>query len=353
MNIILLTVANGNGQQTLNADSAMTTQTNGFGVISLSSGTDSVELINLPMQRGDSTLVITPEDEYYAYESNPSQGITKDSVVKFVTVKDTAFVRKSAESENVVAQQDSSKSAFAEFDEKVLRINYMKVGDVENGWIFWGLLLSLVTFGILKLVFPQRMSSTFSNVFNYNFAQKEFDKSYERSQLVTIIMQILFAFNAGLLAFFSIKYYQGWNLTTLQSIKCTAICTLAVLLLYILKKILFIVVAFIFDRYSYAEECIFNVYLYNRVLCICLYPIVIALAFIKPSIISTGVLLVIGYVICALVYVLRIFREIRISLKNRISFFYIFLYFCTLEILPLMLLVKVITSVVFAEFNII
>ena len=324
---------------------------NTLGVISLQSTMDTVTLIEFPVQRGFSTLEITPADlGDTTYVADSAKVIVDSANV-------VEYTKKTADSVVAPVQEtiDSlpQNTNFTEFDEKVFRINYTKLGEIDNGWMFWALLLSFITYSITRIVFPNRTASLFKNVFNYNFAQKEFHKSSEHTQLVTFITQLLFSFVAGLFVFFALKHEFDWELNDIQELTRVGMLTIAILVLFFLKKMLYLLVADIFARRDYAKECIFNVYLINRALGICLFTIVIALAFVKPTVISSGTLLVIGYVIIGFFYLYRIFREFQVSVKNHISLLYIFLYFCTLEILPIMLLVKIITSVIFVEFNVI
>ncbi len=321
------------------------TERSTLGEISLLDDTDTISLIDYPMTRGFTTLEMSSEDSVDVNVRDTNIVEVKKSQPSIVNLKDTATI-----SQVNVADTVEGTTPFAEFGDKVLRINYTKIGDFENGWIFWGLLLSLIVCGITKLKFPKHMSSLASNIFNYHTAQKDFEKTGERSQLMRTIMQVLFAFNGGLLSYFAISYYSSVHYNTMQALAITAICMGVILVLYFLKKLLFYWIAHIFDRISYADECVFTVYVYNRALGLCLYPVVIALAFVDSVIVSTSFLLKLGFLVCAIIYSLRIFREIQISLKNKISFFYIFLYLCTLEFLPLMLLAKVLKSLVFTEF---
>ena len=343
-----------NTTNTSGAGSISDSTNNTLGVISLQSTVDTATLIEFPVQRGFSTLEITPADLGDTTYVADSTKVTIDTVHTIDTVE---IPVKSVDSVAAPTQEtvDSlpSKTAFTEFDEKVFRINYVKLGEIDNGWMFWALLFSFITYSVTRIIFPNRTASLFKNVFNYNFAQKEFHKSSEHTQLVTFITQLLFSFVAGLFVFFALKHGLDWQLNDIQEMSRVGMLTIAILVLFFLKKMLYLLVADIFARRDYAKECIFNVYLINRALGICLFPIVVALAFVKPTVISSGTLLVIGYVIIGFFYLYRIFREFQVSVKNHISLLYIFLYFCTLEILPIMLLVKIITSVIFVEFNVI
>lgn len=334
--------------------------TNTFGTISLLHAVDTTTPVEFPMKKGFHTLEIVPED-FMEPKIDTTATLTDTTAIVEIPATDTETVEKietvvaeeTAQVDTVVAETPAveEQKPFTEFDEKVFRINYTKIGDIDNGWMFWGLLLCFVTYCITKIIFPKRMESVFSHALQYNFAEKEFHKSNENSQIVTFVMNFLFAFCMGLFAFFALKINYNWEFSTIKEILFTLSFTLFFLLLYFFKKQFYHIVAIIFDREPYAQECSFNIYLINRVLGICLFPINIALAFVKPTVISSETLLIIGYVIIGFFYIFRIFREFQISKKNRVSLFYIFLYFCMLEILPILLLIKVLTSIVFVEFS--
>lgn len=321
--------------------SSDTTMPNAFGSITISDAADTLTLIEFPVQKGQSTLDIVADDYDDSVLVNPAAKtivpVQSDSVV--TVVSDTAEVEK--------------PSVFAEFDEQVLRINYMKVGDIENGWMFWVLLPCLVLYSVIKLVFHKKTRQVFSLITNYNLGEKEFDKSWDRSQLTTVVFQFLFAINAGLFILFAVKTYSHLATTVLQDVSLFALLTLCVLVLYMLKKLVFYTLATVFDRVKYARECVFTVYLFNHALGVCLFPIVLSLAYISPSVLQPKTLLVIGYVVVGLIFLLRMYREFQISNKNGISFIYIFLYFCALELLPLFVIAKIVSSIISSDINII
>lgn len=321
---------------------------NTFGDISLLDAVDTVKAIEFPIQRGYSTLEITPED--FADTLAKVDSTFQDSVI--VTQVASKPIEKKITTEAPPKVEKPEKNSFTEFDEHVLRINYTKVGDIENGWIFWAFLICFIIYSITKAIFHKQSSFIFSQIFNFNFAQKEFHKSSEKTQIATIIFQVLYTFNLGLFGFFALQYYLHWEIETWQAIGRTSVIAFVILVLFFVKKSFFIIISHIFDRVMYARECIFTVYLFNRAIGICLFPILIALAFVDPGILKPNALLIIGYVVIGMFYILRLYREIQISLKNHISIFYIFLYLCTLEILPIMVLVKVFTSIVFPELKV-
>ena len=214
--------------------------TNTFGTISLLHAVDTTTPVEFPMKKGFHTLEIVPED-FMEPKVDTTATLTDTTAIVEIPATDTETVQKietvvaeeTAQVDTVVAETPAveEQKPFTEFDEKVFRINYTKIGDIDNGWMFWGLLLCFVTYCMTKIIFPKRMESVFSHALQYNFAEKEFHKSNENSQIVTFVMNFLFAFCMGLFAFFALKINYNWEFSTIKEILFTLSFTLFFLLL--------------------------------------------------------------------------------------------------------------------------
>ena len=75
---------------------------------------------------------------------------------------------------------------------------------------------------------------------------------------------------------------------------------------------------------------------------IVLLPIISILPYVPDSIAPW--VFYAGFFVIILLYILRIFRGLQISFKNRLSIFYLILYLCALEIMPTLILFKVIVN---------
>jgi len=115
-----------------------------------------------------------------------------------------------------------------------------------------------------------------------------------------------------------------------------------VLLLYPLKSLVLQLVGWIFSDSERISEYIFNVFLINKILGLSLIPIVVLATYLSSG---QEVLLHVGISLVVLFYVYRLFRGYFIGRDNaNLSQFYIFLYLCTLEILPLIIVTRFVSS---------
>jgi hypothetical protein len=114
---------------------------------------------------------------------------------------------------------------------------------------------------------------------------------------------------------------------------------LAFVLLYLLKTAVTRFMGFVFDKKEAALEYIYNILLFNKTLGLLLFPVTVLLAFARE--IPPGWLVFSGLGLWGIILVYRLFRGILIGLSTSgFSLVYIFLYLCTLEILPFFVILK-------------
>ena len=113
---------------------------------------------------------------------------------------------------------------------------------------------------------------------------------------------------------------------------------LALILLYQIKNIALILSGLVLDQQEKLQEYRFNVFLMNKTLGLVLTPIIILIAYLS---FGEAVIIWIGILLIVTAYLYRINRGLSIGLKEaNVSGFYLFMYLCTLEILPLVVLTR-------------
>lgn len=143
---------------------------------------------------------------------------------------------------------------------------------------------------------------------------------------------------------FSMFIYQVLNIFELASAnnKFTFFLMVlaAVLVYFTVKKFLYKVVGLMFETNAETDEYVFNLNNSNRTLGLSLLPLVALISF---SPMQTPVyVLIAGVVIVVLFQLVLVLRGIFILLRKQFSIFYLFLYLCTLEFLPLLLIYKIV-----------
>lgn len=114
----------------------------------------------------------------------------------------------------------------------------------------------------------------------------------------------------------------------------------AILCLYVVKIIGIRLLGFIFEMREAAQEYIYNVVLFNKTVGLILFPVTLCLAYARQ--LPPLWMVVAGLSAWGIVLLYRFVRLSWIGLSVRgVSFLYIILYLCTLEILPLVVIIKV------------
>jgi hypothetical protein len=192
-------------------------------------------------------------------------------------------------------------------------------------------LLASVTAGFGKYI-----SSLFHAIFNYNASVRMYREKNYSFLHGAFRLEILFYISV------SIFVYQIIVLTSNDKFELDLIefgkTSGLLILFFLVKKLLYKTMGSMFIGASDTNELMFNMDNFYRAAGVFLFPVVAFIAFspFGNSMISvaTGVFIVVFF------YGLLLIRAISILLKKQVSFIYLFLYLCTLEFLPLLLMYK-------------
>ena len=199
------------------------------------------------------------------------------------------------------------------------------------------LTLGLVLFAIIKFHFGKNVSGTFKSFLNYRQTLRRLEERRESDKQAALLSNVLFTLIAGIyisvvLPFFGISpLWENFSLTIL-------FFTLATGLLYVIKACIWKMLGVVFMAQSFSNIYIFNMFLYNRITGLIIFPLVAVIPYVPELIMPFFVYSVL--IIFALAYLFKFVRIFQIIHAQNVSVFYFILYLCTLEILPLLLFVK-------------
>ena len=240
------------------------------------------------------------------------------------------------------------KTLRAMFDNHLLNPIGFQPEEIFSGNTDWITGILIVVFLILAWVRVNhgKRLSQIVKAFQYshyvNLIIRENDSLMQRVSIalnaVFILVAPLFIYQLGL--------YYGWAFIPTSRdgdfIYFFLIISGSILLVYSAKTIFIRITGFVFKAREKFTEYLFNAFLINKILGMALLPIVICLAFIPQTeqvLIKTGILLFV------LAYIFRLIRGLIIGSSGlNLSIFYLFLYLCALEILPLIVFIKLFYS---------
>jgi hypothetical protein len=163
-------------------------------------------------------------------------------------------------------------------------------------------------------------------------------------QRISIFLSILFLGITSLFIFQAGQYFK-LSFSSNNSFINYSVIFIALFSFYFIKISTFNFLGFLLKIEKEMKEYVFSLFLYNHFIGVGLIPLVILLAYV-PGIGHRGIFIS-GAIIFVLTFLLRAFRSYgNVSGSARFSIFYLFLYLCTLEILPLVVITKLIRNIV-------
>ncbi|MFC2086907.1 DUF4271 domain-containing protein [Bacteroidota bacterium] len=204
--------------------------------------------------------------------------------------------------------------------------------------LYLGLFLfSLILLVYVRLLYYKYLKAVFRSLFNFNLANSLF---YDKNILLrrtSFVLNLVYYLNIGILLFFIIQYFE-LNIPVKSNFILLILSMSIAVILFFLKSLINWIVAGIFKIKEYVNEYIYNISLYNKSLGVLILPIIILITYLEPELFSY--LLILGISLIILFYVMKLLRGIQIIFQKEVSIYYLILYLCTLEILPLIWLYK-------------
>jgi len=207
----------------------------------------------------------------------------------------------------------------------------------SSDWLTLILLVALALFASVRTRWNKYMVNLFQSTLNYSTALRMFQEKnnshfYGAFQLDVIFYVVISVFAFQVLSYFRIDLsYQNFFLFLF--------CLVFLIAFFLVKNAIYRFMGILIRKKSETGEYLFNANNFKRVAGLVLLPLVAVIAFFpyeKENIPVTS-----GMFIVLLLYSLLVFRGFMILLRKQFSIFYLFLYFCTLEFLPLVLLYKI------------
>jgi hypothetical protein len=139
---------------------------------------------------------------------------------------------------------------------------------------------------------------------------------------------------------FSVQVTEFYGINTgIRRVNLYAIICIGLVGMYLLKIGMVRLSGFIFKTGKEALEYTSAILIFINILGVFMLPVVICLTFVKQ--INPGIFIYTGYLIIGSFLCLRLLKGLVIGFgSNRVSKFYLFLYLCTLEIIPFIILIK-------------
>lgn len=205
-------------------------------------------------------------------------------------------------------------------------------------WFTGVVVLALVVVAVVKMSFGKYLRSLFQSTLSYPASLRLFHEQNISLKQGALLMELFFYLVFALFGYQIMNSY-GMSFPASNFLKFL-ICFGAVLVFFGVKSFIYSLLGFINETPEETSEYLFNLKNNNKVLAIFLLPVVCFIAW--TPFVDERYFMIAGIVATAVLYLFSLQRGAKILMKKQFSLFYLFLYLCTLEFLPLLLFFKVI-----------
>ncbi|MCL2074157.1 MAG: DUF4271 domain-containing protein [Marinilabiliaceae bacterium] len=205
----------------------------------------------------------------------------------------------------------------------------------DNNAFLLVVLVSVMIVGILRFTRKEFFNNIFAQFFQPS-TDKENTSGTVSNIYPTLILKILFLFNSSIFVFeiITLTDFELFH----SGLIIIPIISIFLAIVFWVKNIVFSFIGYIFSIQPLIRSYINNSYMLSAVYAIVILPIIIIIPFLESTI--QILMLKAGIYFFILLYIIMIWKGIKIIFRETYSLYYIILYLCALEILPLMFIVK-------------
>ncbi len=209
---------------------------------------------------------------------------------------------------------------------------------IGTDWLTVLIFGAIVLFATIRYSYVKYIKHLFTSLVNYPTSVRLLQDSNYPASHAAYRLDIIFYITFSIFVYQVFNYFEWADAN--HRIVFFAYTAVGAIIYFHGKKLLFHITGSLFQTRSETTEFLFNVNNFNRSLGLTMLPLVALIAF-SPSQ-NTVYLIITGIAIVIAFYLLLLQRGILILLRKQFSIFYLFLYLCTLEFLPLLLIYKVV-----------
>ncbi len=206
--------------------------------------------------------------------------------------------------------------------------------------LFYEIVSIIFFMALVRLLFPKYFQNIFRLSFQASFRQKHTREQLSQEALASLFMNLLFIITGGM--YWALVAMQ-LNVIEIAYWKMMLYASLLLGIIYTGKYLFLSLLGWMFNVKDAAGTYTFIVFLINKIAAVMLMPFLLLIAFAAPTISSVSITISFILLIILLLYRYIVsLGTIRSSLK--VSALHFFLYLCTVEIMPLLILYKLLIN---------
>jgi hypothetical protein len=258
----------------------------------------------------------------------------------FFVSSDTSLSNASAVSDTTVhvASVDSSNIIIDSFfQQSIQEINPILSHSADYSWFIYLLFFLMFTVALIWYLIPERLIYAFSISVKPDSARLNEKESPAPGAVVTFFFLMNSLITFSFLLYYVLKYMYRYDFEGRNYWEAMFYIAAVLSSVYALKMIMVILAGWVFDTFEMAKKQVRIYFNSNIAMGVTLLPLLFILV-IVPNI----YLLYLIIFITTIVFIIRWVQVVRLGISiTHFNFFHLILYLCTLEIIPVLVLIKI------------
>ena len=230
-------------------------------------------------------------------------------------------------------------SSLVQLDARRLDLPGRPIPSSSSDWMTGVFMLALILFASVKLFFSNYLKQLFHSAVNWSTASRLFRERSLSVVHAVVRLDLIFYLIFSLFIYQMTEYYRI-DLPFRGTLVHYGLILGVLFLFYFFKNLFYYLQGSLSEEILETLEYLYNLKNYNRILGLMLIPVSLLIAFAPVP--DKNPFFIGGLLLVSVFYILRLFRGAKILLRKHFSIFYLILYLCTLEFLPLIFICKLV-----------
>ncbi|MFW5821166.1 MAG: DUF4271 domain-containing protein [Bacteroidota bacterium] len=246
--------------------------------------------------------------------------------------------------DSAVLIEESPVFVFLETEENG-NFSYREPADINRGltpdWVLYFTIVALSILAWLKLIYLKFVVNLFRSSLDYQLSIKVFQDPGLIQKRIFVFLNFFYYLTAGVFIYLVLDYF-NYNPLDLKDLRLLMAVTGLIIAYSLFRYLMMKLTGYLFKRQELFAKALFHNFIYNKILGIIIIPFILLIAYTRGFYQDISVYT--GIFVFSVINIFRIVRLIKFLLKSVVLIFYFILYLCTLEIIPLLVIIKLVLS---------
>lgn len=307
---------------------------------------------SLIVRKVKTTNLVSDSSVIHNKKLSDNKLMVNDSITKKITTTYNPYNKLFNNEDNFLFYNKLSKEKYKQDVQNKSQSNFIQVKPVKeikmferthitNNWVFFVLMFLVLVFIWIKVFYNKIFNYLYNSLVSYQLSLKMYNEKNALLKRVSFILDIIYHI---IFSFFIYETFSFLNIKplNLDSFSLYLFCLNILILFSITRYLVLKLFNKLFDTEYVMSEYVHNNFIINKVLGIALYPVIFAFYYLPEK--YAVLMLLTGLALIVIGFFMKILRGYQIIIRKEILFYYLILYLCTLEILPLIIGYKVFIS---------